>query len=82
PYFECNRMALARGQMLNRQHDGLDSLVVLMILQGMAVLDHDGGQTVVRSIETLMLPAAEPSYRMYAQEDTVWLEIYLPLSGV
>lgn len=82
PYFECNRMALARGQMLNRQHDGLDSLVVLMILQGMAVLDHDGGQTVVRSIETLMLPAAEPSYRMHAQEDTVWLEIYLPLSGV
>lgn len=81
-YFECNRMALQRGDSLERHHDGLDSPVVLMVLQGKAVLDHAGGQTVVRGIETLMLPAAEPSYRMLCKEDMVWLEIYLPLSGV
>jgi mannose-6-phosphate isomerase len=79
PYFECNRMAVRGGDSLNLDRAGLDSPVILMVLHGKAVLDHAGGQTVVRAIETLMLPAAEPSYRMHCEEDTLWLEIYLPL---
>jgi len=82
PYFECNRMELSAGQSLDRPLDGLDSPVVLMILSGTAVLEHASGQTVVRAIETLMLPAALPSYRMHATVDTEWLEVYLPLAGV
>lgn len=82
PYFECNRMAVKAGDSLDRDHQGLDSPVILMVLQGKAVLEHAGGQTVVRAIETLMLPAAEPSYRMHCEEAAVWLEIYLPLQGL
>jgi len=78
PYFECHRFELQAGQECRRDHDGLDSPVVLMNLHGKAVLGHQRGQRVVHGIQTLLLPASEPGYVWQAETDSQWLEICIP----
>lgn len=76
PYFSCN--VLLFDKYVEKVFVGIDSFVIYMVVEGAFTVHYDGGSEVVKSGETILIPACIEELSFDPIMPSKVLEVYIP----